>query len=125
MTAVCDSVQLGKQVFAPAAKVKSRFLGPTDTFGQNTADVPSRFAAADSPGRSAFIAWANMPEITYSADPNTLYNMQKLGESFRSNECVVNNAIAAQQMEGIKYPTSFYVGIGLGSLAVLYALIRR
>lgn len=98
--------------------VKSKFLGP------NSTDVPARFKDG-GPGTADFLSWAAMPEISYSAAPNTLYDMEKLRKLLENNDCYVQSVVDAQVAAGVVYPRSFYVGLLMGGTAILYTLFRR
>lgn len=102
---------------ARRAKTASTFRGPTSI------DTPPRFRDG-APGSANFLAWAALPEMTYSADPDTLYNFKKLSKSMENSDCYAKNVVQQQSTAGVVYPQSFYVGLMLAGTAVLYSLVR-
>lgn len=104
---------------ARRTNIKSNFRG------ENSSDVPSHFQSKSAEGRSNFIAWAKLPKITYSAAPETLYDLDKLQQLFATSECFVKERVDAQAQAGVTYPKSFYFGLLMGGGAILYTLFRK
>lgn len=108
-----------RPVFEKAMRknVKSTFQG------HGSSDVPARFKD-NAPGGANFEAWASMPKITYSSDPDTLYDLEKLRTLLESNDCYVQHVVDTQTQAGVVYPKSFYIGLLMGGTAILYTLFK-
>jgi len=101
---------------AQRAATKSPFREPSD--------IPTRFKERGTPGRSDFLVWAKMPEITYSASPTTLYNMAVLRRELARSECYVEKLVESQSTK-VSYSPLFYGGLVLAGSSVLFSLIRK
>jgi len=102
---------------------KAKRPGTKSTFNAGR-DIPYRFAQKTAPGRSAFLAWAQMPTITYSAAPDTLYDMKKLDQLLAGSECY-NKSMIEEQNNKVVYPKAFYAGLLLAGGAVVLSLVRK
>lgn len=107
-----------QNIFQSVSRTRSEFKGP------ESSDVPTRFKNEDAEGRTDFLRWANLPQITYAASPNSLYNMQALRKKLADNPCFVKETVAAEATAGVSYPTSFFVGLVLGGGALIFSLTR-
>lgn len=117
-TVDCADPNWAQKIFESTSKVQSTFRGP------DSSDVPVRFKGSGViAGKTDFLAWASLPEITYSANPETLYNLKKLEKKLSESECFVKKTVDAQEKIGVTYPTSFYIGLAAGGAAIVYALI--
>ena len=109
-----------RAIFDAASKKRTNFRG------ENSSDMPSRFRGSGIViGKEDFLAWANLPEISYSANPSTLYDLPKLERLLGSNPCFVEDTINAQKDKGITYPPTFYLGLGAAGVAILFTLFNK
>lgn len=104
---------------AQRPSVSSKFRGP------DSHDVPSWAREPGSPGRSDFLMWAQLPRMTYSADPDKLYDFQKLRTLLENSECYVQDVVERERSSPVLYPKSFYVGLALAGGAVLFSVFRK
>lgn len=117
----CSTQTWDSSIFKTALKVKSEFRGIT------SADVPARYKPVgkeEIPGQADFLRWANMPHISYSATPDSLYDMELLRKSMQNDKCFAESMVAQQATAGVQYPRAFYIGLAAGGLAILYTLVR-
>jgi hypothetical protein len=86
-------------------------------------NTPQAFAEGKA-GHSDFLVWASLPKMTYSASPESLYDMKKVKQLMENSECFTQEEIDRQAKAGVEYPRTFYIGLAMGGLAVLYTLFR-
>ena len=114
----CELQTWNNSIFKQALKVQSTFRGPASS------DVPERYKQPNTSGRDDFLVWANMPHITYSAQPETLYDMEKLRGLMRDDRCFAEGVVSQQSTAGVIYPKTFYLGLFAGGLALVYSIAR-
>lgn len=114
----CSNQTWDSSIFKNALKVQSEFKG------EKSADVPDRYKEPNASGRSDFLRWANMPKISYSATPDSLYNMKKLKKAMQDDKCLAEAVVTQQAGAGVKYPPAFFWGLAAGGLALVFTFVR-
>ena len=111
----CSTQTWDSSIFKSALKVTSEF---------QERDIPARYKDVNASGRSDYLRWANMPRISYSASPDSLYDMEKLRKAMQDDKCFAEGVVAQQSVMGVTYPPAFYWGLAAGGLALLFTFVR-
>ncbi len=102
-------------IFKKNAKVKSGYRGDVDALKVYRGE-------GNIPGKTTYVTWANLPRISYSAKPETLYNMTQLEKDLAKEPCFLKSTVEENQNAPIQYPKTFYAGIAVALFAVLYSV---
>ena len=114
--------ELNCERWLPELLESARRAGVTSNYRGLNSQIPFHLRDPNAGGRVDFELWAQMPEVSYSATPESIYKMNVLRKGFNNNPCHVKDVVEQQAAHGVTYPPTFYVGLILAGIAVVYSL---